>query len=93
MGTTISGAGEEGLIRVSYCFPPSRGEKEDRNAVFELAVPETGGYEVVYSKPKLEAEDVAKVVARVNETRDVALLLKGMRILFQAELGERLILR
>lgn len=93
MGTTISGAGEEGLIRVSYSFPPSRGEKEDRNAVFELAVPETGGYEVVYSKPKLQAEDVEKVLEHVNETRDIAVLLKGMRRLFQAELGERMILR
>lgn len=93
LGTTISGAGEEGLIRISYSFPPVRGEKEDQNAVFELAVPESGGYEVVYCKPKLQAQEVDKVLKRVNETRDIAVLLKGMRRLFQAELGERMILR
>ena len=62
-------------------------------AEFELSVPETGGYEVVYTRPRLPEDSVAKVVAKMNETRDIAVLLKGMRSLFQGELGERMILR
>lgn len=95
LGTTISGAGEDGLIRVTYAFPPARGEKEDREATFELHVPESGSgvYNVVYTKPKLPSDGMARVVNRLNETREIGVLLKGMRMLFQAELGERMTLR
>ena len=95
LGTTISGAGEDGIIRVNYVFPPARGEKEEREATFELHVPESGsgGYEVLHTRPKLERSAVERGVGRLNETRDIAVLLKGMRGLFQGELGERMIVR
>ena len=38
--------------------------------------------EVLAHKPKLEQERIEKVVERLNETRDLAVLLKGMRELF-----------
>jgi len=97
LGTRIEGGGDEGIIRVAYSFPPERGgtQKEEREATFELHVPETGsgGYEVVHTRPRLDGEDVARVVRRLNETRDIAVLLKGMRSLFQNEVGERMIVR
>lgn len=95
LGCRMDGAGEDGVIRVVYCFPPARGEKEDREAVFELNVPDdrSEGYEIAYCKPKLAVEKVGKVVDRLNETRDIAVLLKGMRLLFQEELGERMAVR
>lgn len=95
LGTTINGGGEDGLIRVSYIFPPAPGEKEEQEAMFELQVPESGagGYEVVYTKPKLEKEEVDKIVRRLNETRDIAVLLKRMRALFQQSLGQKTTLR
>lgn len=95
LGTRINGGGEDGLIRVTYTLPPTPGEKQDQEAVFELQVPDSGvsGYEVVYTKPKLEKEEVDKVVRRLNETRDIAVLLKWMRGLFQQSLGQRMALR
>lgn len=93
----MDGAGDDGVIRVVYSFPPVRvgGREEEREAVFELSVPEagSGGYEVTHCKPKLAAEKVGKVVDRLNESRDVAVLLKGMRGLFQEEMGERMVVR
>lgn len=91
----IDGAGEPSVIRVVYSFPPARGGTEDQEAVFELDVPESGNgnYHVTHCRPKLSVEKVAKVVDKLNETRDIAVLLKGMRRLFQDELGERMIMR
>jgi len=95
LGTRIEGAGDEGVIRVVYGFPPERGHTEEREATFELHVPESGsgGYEVVHARPRLDAGDVARVVRRLNETRDIAVLLKGMRGLFQREMGKRMTVR
>ncbi|KAK5946476.1 kinetochore-associated Ndc80 complex subunit spc25 [Knufia obscura] len=97
LGTRIEGGGDEGIIRVFYAFPAERvgsGEKE-REATFELHVPETGsgGYEVLHTRPRLEGRDVERVVGRLNETRDIGVLLKGMRGLFQGVLGERMIVQ
>lgn len=99
LGTRIEGGGDEGIIRVVYTFPPQRngGENgnEEREATFELSVPETGsgGYEVVHTRPRLNGHNVERVVNRLNESRDIAVLLKGMRALFQEEMGERMIVR
>lgn len=95
LGTTINGGGEDGLIRVTYTFPPAPGDKTDQEAVFELQVPDigAGGYEVVHTRPKLEKEEVEKVIRLLNETRDIAVLLKRMRGLFQQSLGQRMTIR
>jgi kinetochore protein Spc25 len=70
-GGNREGEGEEG----SYYG----GERE---GVFELKVPERGGYEVIFSKPRLEEKRIAACVDRLNESRDIGAFLKGMRGLF-----------
>lgn len=50
--------------------------------MFELLVPERGGYEVIFSKPRLEEKTVEACVTRLNESRDIGAFLKGMRALF-----------
>jgi kinetochore protein Spc25 len=45
-----------------------------------------GKYDVVYTKPKLEMTKVQKVVEKMNESREIATLLKGMRGLFVEEM-------
>ncbi|RMD44452.1 hypothetical protein DV735_g619, partial [Chaetothyriales sp. CBS 134920] len=59
-------------------------EGREREAAFELDVPDTtvGEYRVVYSRPRLDQDKVARVVRRLNETRQIGVLLKGMRALF-----------
>jgi kinetochore protein Spc25 len=86
LGCRLDGSGDENKIRVCFMFPPAKGGKtgEEREAMFEVQVPETGSgrYEVVYMKPKLEPSKVEKIVDRMNTTRDVGTLLKGMRGLY-----------
>lgn len=88
LGCRIEGAGDENLVRVVFAFPPTRGSKEEREATFELKIPQSGGggYKVVYCKPKLEQTRVNRVVERLNESRDIAVLLKGMRAIFAEDL-------
>lgn len=97
LAVKIDGGGDEGMIRVTYTFPPKKdtGHAEDQTAVFELQVPDsgTGKYEIVQTKPRLDQIKVAKVVEKLNGTREIATLLKGMRGLFAAELGDRMVVR
>jgi len=90
LGCRIEGAGEDSKIRVVYAFPPAKGgtSEEDREAVFELHVPAGGAdwYDVVHTKPRLDSGKVKKVVTRLNETREISTLLKGMRALFTEEM-------
>jgi kinetochore protein Spc25, fungi type len=89
LGLRFEGAGDEGVVRVVFVFPPSSKQGgEEREAVFELRVPETGsgGYEVGYMKPKIEREKVDIWVDRLNETREIGVILKGMRGLFAEEM-------
>lgn len=87
LGCRIEGSGDESKVKVVFVFPPSKsGGKsgEEREAVFELKVPDSGagGYEIVHTKPRLKADDVERVVSKLNETREIGTLLKGMRGLF-----------
>lgn len=95
LGMRFEGAGDESRVKVIYSFPVAAkgpkaetGEEAERECVFELKVPESGGggYEVVYMKPRLEREKVDKVVQRLNDTREIGVLLKGMRALFAEEM-------
>lgn len=52
-----------------------------REAWFEL-VTEARDYDVRSCRPRLDREKVERVLDRVNETRELAVLLKGMRELF-----------
>ncbi|KAK0634913.1 chromosome segregation protein Spc25-domain-containing protein [Bombardia bombarda] len=75
----IEGAGAEDRLKFVYTHVDEK--SWDREAWFELS---TGSrdYDVRHCRPKLERDKVEKVLDRVNETRELAVLLKGMRELF-----------
>jgi kinetochore protein Spc25, fungi type len=88
LGCRIEGAGDENKVRAVFVFPATkaggRTGADDVEATFDLSVPDTGSgkYDVSYMKPKLDAAKVQKVVDRLNATREIGVLLKGMRALF-----------
>ncbi|KAH0845139.1 hypothetical protein AYO21_01600 [Fonsecaea monophora] len=88
LGCRIEGSGDENKVRIVFVFPPAKGSGgnsgDEREGLFELLVPDTGRgrYDVSYTKPRLESVKVAKVVDRLNATREIGTLLKGMRGLF-----------
>ncbi|KAG9256334.1 chromosome segregation protein Spc25-domain-containing protein [Emericellopsis atlantica] len=76
---TIHGAGREERLKFVYTHID---EKDwEREAWFELL---TGSrdYDIKHCRPKLEREKVEKVLDKVNESRELVVLLKGMRELF-----------
>ncbi|KAL2143905.1 hypothetical protein VTI28DRAFT_9893 [Corynascus sepedonium] len=75
----IEGAGAED--RLKFVFTHLDEKNWEREAWFELC---TGSrdYDVRHCRPKLERDKVERVLERVNETRELATLLKGMRELF-----------
>jgi len=75
----IEGAGVDDRLKFVYTHVDER--DWEREAWFELC---TGSrdYDVRHCRPKLEREKVERVLDRVNETRELATLLKGMRELF-----------
>jgi kinetochore protein Spc25 len=91
LGCRIEGAGDESRVKVVFVFPPAKGKgigEGEREAIFELKVPDSGigGYEIVYTKPRLRVEDVESVVGKLNATREIGTVLKGMRGLFVEEM-------
>ena len=82
----IEGSGREDVVRVVFVFAPGKsgrgGDGGEREAQFELKVPERGGYEVLWCKPELEGSMVEGEVGRLNESRDLGAFLKEMRGLF-----------
>jgi len=79
LGLRIEGAGKND--RLKFVFTHIDERDWNREAWFELNT-ERRDYEVLTCRPKLEQERVEKVVERVNETRELVVLLKGMRELF-----------
>ncbi|KAH9907972.1 chromosome segregation protein Spc25-domain-containing protein [Xylariomycetidae sp. FL2044] len=75
----IEGAGQTDRLRFVYSHVDER--DWDREAWFELNMA-SRDYDVRHCRPKLEREKVDRVLERVNETRELPLLLKGMRELF-----------
>ena len=95
LGVRVEGSGRADVVRVVFAFEGPAveggrrggnggggGGERDQEGVCELKVPERGGYEVVYSKPRLEEKRVQGCVERLNESRDLGAFLKGMRGLF-----------
>lgn len=93
LGCRIEGSGREDVIRIVFVFEPGKSSgdgsgggsaagKGEREGVLELLVPERGGYEVVFAKPRLEEKKVEACVERLNGSRDIGAFLKGMRALF-----------
>jgi kinetochore protein Spc25 len=77
LGLRIEGA-DDGGERLRFCFEGLSGKEDGKDAWFEI---DTGArdFEVVGTKPRLEAEEVEAVVERANETKELNGLLKGMR--------------
>jgi kinetochore protein Spc25 len=76
---TIDGAGQND--RLKFIFTHIDDRDWTREAWFELDTSRRE-YEISYCKPKLEKEQIERVVEKLNETRDLRTLLKGMRELF-----------
>ncbi|PQE30362.1 chromosome segregation protein [Rutstroemia sp. NJR-2017a WRK4] len=79
LGLVIEGAGQND--RLKFVFNNIDDNDYDREAWFELDTSKRE-YEIPYCKPKLEKEQIERVVDKLNETRDLRVLLKGMRELF-----------
>lgn len=79
LGLRIEGLGKEDRLKFVYTNVCER--EWEREAWFELDTSERE-YKVLEVKPKVEREDVEGVLERLNETRDLASFLKGMRELF-----------
>ena len=75
----IEGAGKADRLKFVYTHVDER--DWEREAWFELDMMKRE-YEVLHCRPKLDAGKVEKVVDRLNESRDLGVLLKGMRQLF-----------
>jgi kinetochore protein Spc25, fungi type len=90
-GCRFDGRGDEDGIRVIFNFEPVKqgpNKGQEREGMFEMKLPSGPGgrYDVAYSKPRLQEEKVKMVVERMNESREIATLLKGMRGLFVEEM-------
>ncbi|KAH9882083.1 Ribose-phosphate pyrophosphokinase [Plenodomus biglobosus] len=79
LGLRIEGLGREDRLKFIYTYVDER--EWDREAWFELDTSERD-YKVLEVRPKVEREEVDRVIERLNETRDLAGFLKGMRELF-----------
>ncbi|PSR80278.1 chromosome segregation protein Spc25-domain-containing protein [Coniella lustricola] len=75
----IEGAGKDD--RLKFVFTHIDEKDWEREAWFELSTA-SRDYEIKHCRPRLDREKVDKVLERTNETRELAILLKGMRELF-----------
>ncbi|KAF2139881.1 uncharacterized protein K452DRAFT_327822 [Aplosporella prunicola CBS 121167] len=75
----IEGAGEDDRLKFVYSHVDDR--DWDREAAFVLDM-SCREYAVPVCRPKLEQEEVERVLERLNETRELSAFLKGMRELF-----------
>ncbi|KAI0974766.1 chromosome segregation protein Spc25-domain-containing protein [Xylaria arbuscula] len=75
----IEGAGQNDRLKFVYTHIDER--DWEREAWFELSTA-SRDYEVKHCRPKLEREKIERVLERVNESRELPSLLKGMRELF-----------
>ncbi|KAL0940617.1 kinetochore protein spc25 [Colletotrichum truncatum] len=79
LGLRIEGAGQDDRLKFIYTYVD---EKDwEREAWFELCT-SSRDYDIRHCRPKLERERVERVLDQLNETRELAVLLKGMRELF-----------
>jgi kinetochore protein Spc25 len=75
----IEGAGRDDRLKFIYTHVDEK--NWEREAWFEL-VTSSRDYDVKHCRPKLEREAVERVLEKVNESRELVVLLKGMRELF-----------
>jgi kinetochore protein Spc25 len=79
LGIRMEGAGVSDKLKFVFIYVDANDWSNE--AWFEVDTT-ARDYVVSYSKPKVEAERVERILDRVNETRDIRILLKGMRELF-----------
>jgi kinetochore protein Spc25 len=79
LGLRLEGAGKND--RLKFVFTNIDERDYTREAWFLLNT-ERRDYEVMHHMPKLQPELVERVVEKLNEQRDLRVLLKGMRELF-----------
>jgi kinetochore protein Spc25 len=79
LSLSIEGAGQND--RLKFVFTHIDDRDWTREAWFELDTSKRE-YEIPYCKPKLEKEQIERIVEKLNESRDLRILLKGMRELF-----------
>ena len=79
LGLRIEGLGK--ADRLKFVYTGVSDKEWDKEAWFELDTSDRE-YKVLEYRPKVEREDVEGVLDRLNETRDLAAFLKGMRDLF-----------
>jgi kinetochore protein Spc25 len=79
LGLRIEGAGINDRLKFVFTYVDER--DWEREAWFELCT-ERRDYEIGGCFPKLEREQVERVVERLNENRELGGMLKGMRELF-----------
>lgn len=79
LGLRIEGLGKEDSLKFVYTNVCER--EWEREAWFALDTSERE-YKVGEVRPKVEREEVERVLERLNETRDLVAFLKGMRELF-----------
>lgn len=75
----LEGAGQDD--RLKFVFTHIDEKDWEREAWFELST-SSRDYEVRHCRPRLDKEKIERVLERTNETRELAVLLKGMRELF-----------
>jgi kinetochore protein Spc25, fungi type len=75
----IEGAGQDDRLKFIYTHIDEK--NWEREAWFELNTA-SRDYDIRHCRPKLEAEKLERVLEKVNETRELSVLLKGMRELF-----------
>lgn len=75
----IEGAGQDD--RLKFVFSHIDEKDWEREAWFELSTA-SRDYDIRHCRPRLDREKVERVLEKTNETRELAVLLKGMRELF-----------
>jgi kinetochore protein Spc25 len=76
LGCRIEGSGREDVVKVVFVFEPAKG----------AAAGGAGGYQVVFSAPRLDDKRLGACVSALDQSRDLAAFLKQMRALFAAML-------
>lgn len=75
----IEGAGESDRLRFVFTHVDER--EWEREAWFELDMG-SREYKVPTVRPKIDGEEIDRVLERLNDSRDLSVFLKGMRGLF-----------
>lgn len=81
----IEGAGQ--TDRLKFVFTHVDEKDWEREAWFELSTV-ARDYDIRHCRPRLEREKIERVLEKTNESRELSVLLKGMRELFVEKFAE-----